>query len=170
MHFSPKVATAGWDWFCGRWGNSHDVWTQKTLTKSMQLVCGGTEEIQDQDHQTEAWMVSISVQNYRVANSLQSSESTGDLTLILFLLWKFHCSFQTKERQEIDVILTKKASGSWTSLVFQWLRLLTPSAGGVGSIPGQEIKVLHATRCDPPPPKKITGSKHLLSVIGPGHK
>ena len=52
----------------------------------MQLVCGATEEIQDQDHQTEAWMVSISVQNYTVANSLQSSESTGDLTLILFLL------------------------------------------------------------------------------------
>ena len=109
MHFSPIVTTAGWDWFCGRWGNGHDVWTQKTLTKSVQMVCGGTEEIQGQDHQTEAWMLLISVQNYTVANSLQSSESTGDLTLILFLLWKFHSNFQTKERQEIDVILTKKS-------------------------------------------------------------
>ena len=108
MHFSRIVTTAGWDRFYGRWGNGHDVWTQKSLTKSVQLVCGATEEIQDQDHQTEAWMLSISVQNYTVANSLQSSESTGDLTLILFLLWKFHSNFQTKERQEIDVILITK--------------------------------------------------------------
>ena len=77
----------------------------------MQSVHRGTEEIQDQDHQTEAWMLSTSVPNYTVANSLQSSESTGDLTLILFLLWKFHINFQTKESQEIDVILTRKKQG-----------------------------------------------------------
>ena len=77
----------------------------------MQLVGGGTEEIQRQEHQTKAWMLLTSVPNYTVANSLQSSESTGDLTLILFLLQKFHINFQTKERQEIDVILTTKKQG-----------------------------------------------------------
>ena len=39
-----------------------------------------------------------------------------------------------------------------TSLVVQWLRFHTPSAGGLGSIPGQgtrscmsQLKILHAT-------------------------
>ena len=31
-----------------------------------------------------------------------------------------------------------------TSLVVQWLGLHAPTAGGVGSIPGQGIKILHA--------------------------
>ena len=31
-----------------------------------------------------------------------------------------------------------------TSLVVQWLRLCTPSAGGMGSIPGQRTKIPHA--------------------------
>ena len=30
-------------------------------------------------------------------------------------------------------------------LVVQWLRLRDPSAGGVGSIPGQGTKIPHAT-------------------------
>ena len=34
---------------------------------------------------------------------------------------------------------------SWTSLLLQWLRLCTPNAGDPGSIPGQGIKILHAT-------------------------
>ena len=32
----------------------------------------------------------------------------------------------------------------WTFLEVQWLRLLTPNAGGMGSIPHQETKILHA--------------------------
>ena len=32
-----------------------------------------------------------------------------------------------------------------TSLVVQWLRLCTPNVGGPGSIPGQGIKIPHAT-------------------------
>ena len=31
-----------------------------------------------------------------------------------------------------------------TSLVVQWLRLCTPNAGGLGSIPGQRTKIPHA--------------------------
>ena len=34
----------------------------------------------------------------------------------------------------------KKYTSSGTSLVVQWLRLLTPHAGGPGSIPGQETR------------------------------
>ena len=30
----------------------------------------------------------------------------------------------------------------------QWLRLPTPNAGGVGSIPGQGTKIQHAARCN----------------------
>ena len=35
---------------------------------------------------------------------------------------------------------TFKSNGSWTSLVVQWLRLHTSSAGGMGSIPGRGAK------------------------------
>ena len=33
-----------------------------------------------------------------------------------------------------------------TSLAVQWLRLLAPNAGDMGSIPGQETKIPHATQ------------------------
>ena len=36
-------------------------------------------------------------------------------------------------------------SFSGTSLVVQWLRLHTSNAGGRGSVPGQGIKIPHAT-------------------------
>ena len=36
----------------------------------------------------------------------------------------------------------KNASG--TSVLFQWLRLRAPTAGGLGSIPGQGTKIPHA--------------------------
>jgi len=32
----------------------------------------------------------------------------------------------------------------WTFLEVQWLRLLTPNARGMGSVPHQETKILHA--------------------------
>ena len=45
-----------------------------------------------------------------------------------------------------------KSGGLGNSLVVQWLRLPTPNAGGLGSIPGQgtrshvpQLKTLHAT-------------------------
>ena len=40
-----------------------------------------------------------------------------------------------------DLYLNKKIKIG-TSLVVKWLRLLTPNAGGQGSIPGQETKSL----------------------------
>ena len=39
----------------------------------------------------------------------------------------------------------KNASG--TSVLFQWLRLHAPTAGGLGSIPGQGTKIPHAVWC-----------------------
>ena len=36
-----------------------------------------------------------------------------------------------------------------TSLVVQWLRLRASTAGGMGSIPGQGTKILHAMRRGP---------------------
>ena len=50
-----------------------------------------------------------------------------------------------------------------TSLVVQWLRLGTSTAGGTGSIPGRGTKIPHASQCSqkkekdiliPPPPTK----------------
>ena len=38
-----------------------------------------------------------------------------------------------------------KLQAQGASFVVQWLRLCTPNAGGPGSIPGQESKILHAT-------------------------
>jgi len=34
-----------------------------------------------------------------------------------------------------------------TSLAVQWLRLHAPTAGGIGSIPGQGTKILNDARC-----------------------
>lgn len=62
-------------------------------------------------------------------------------------------NFQTKERQEIDVLDKKKQGVSGTSLAVQWLVTPTPNTGVCGFNPGQEIKVLHATWCEPPPPR-----------------
>ena len=42
-----------------------------------------------------------------------------------------------------------------TSLAVQWLRLRTSNAGGMGSIPGQGAKILHAVWHG----KKIKGGK-----------
>ena len=36
---------------------------------------------------------------------------------------------------------------SGTSLAVQWLRLYASNAGGMGSISGWGIKILHATQC-----------------------
>ena len=42
-----------------------------------------------------------------------------------------------------NLIFKKQTLG--TSLAVQWLRLCTPNAGGMGSIPGQGTKIPHAT-------------------------
>ena len=46
----------------------------------------------------------------------------------------------------------KKKGG--TSLVVQWLRLHTSSAGGMGSIPGRGTKILHVVQCGQKKKKK----------------
>ena len=46
-----------------------------------------------------------------------------------FKVWQFEC---------------KGFPDSGTSLVIQWLRLCTSTTGGMGSIPGRGIKILHA--------------------------
>ena len=42
--------------------------------------------------------------------------------------------------------IKKKKSSSGPSLVVQWLRLRTSTAGVTGSIPGWGTKILHAVR------------------------
>ena len=46
---------------------------------------------------------------------------------------------------ELGCSLKKTKVG--TSMVIQRLRLCTSSAGGSGSIPGQETKILHSVQC-----------------------
>ena len=46
---------------------------------------------------------------------------------------------------KLGMINKQKKKECWTSLVVQWLRLYAPTAEGMGSIPGQGTKVLHAT-------------------------
>ena len=48
--------------------------------------------------------------------------------------------------------------GHGTSLVFQWLRLCTSTAGGMGSIPGQGTKIPHSAWCSQ---KEKNGPKTL---------
>ena len=40
----------------------------------------------------------------------------------------------------IDGIIESKIISSGASLVVQWLRLYTPNVGGLGLIPGQQIR------------------------------
>ena len=47
-----------------------------------------------------------------------------------------------------------------TSLEVQWLRVCTSTAEGVGSVPGQGIEILHATRCT-----KRKKKKKLLNTL-----
>ena len=55
-----------------------------------------------------------------------------------------------------------------TSLVVQWLRLCTPSAGGMCSIPGQRTKIPHAMQHSQKKKKKIRGKEPgvLAEVFG----
>ena len=46
-----------------------------------------------------------------------------------------------------DKIWRDKSSIAGTSLVVQWLRLRTSTAGGVGLIPGGRTKIPHALWC-----------------------
>ena len=50
-----------------------------------------------------------------------------------------HLTEEEAEAQKGEVICAKLICG--TSLVVQWLRLCTPSAGGPGSVPGQGTRV-----------------------------
>ena len=53
----------------------------------------------------------------------------------------FHVS-----RHGLSTVIFKNKLIQGTSLVVQWLRLCTSTAGAVGSIPGQETKIPHAAR------------------------
>ena len=48
----------------------------------------------------------------------------------------------------------KKQTGLGTSLMVQWLRLQTSTAGGMDSIPGQGIKIPHACAVQPQKKRK----------------
>ena len=49
----------------------------------------------------------------------------------------------------------RKKPMTGTSLVVQWLRLRSPNAGGIGSIPGQGTRIPHATRWGQKKKKKV---------------
>ena len=44
------------------------------------------------------------------------------------------------------MILSRNLENGGASLVVQWLRLHTPNAGGMGSIPGQGTRISHAAQ------------------------
>ena len=58
----------------------------------------------------------------------------------------------------------EKTGDSGTSLLVQWLRLSTSTAGGTGSIPGWGTKILQATQCSPKQKSKTQGS--LFNIAG----
>ena len=51
-----------------------------------------------------------------------------------------------------------------TSLVVQWLRLCASTTGGLGSIPGQGTKILHATSCNQKKKKKKQNSRGKWTI------
>ena len=48
-------------------------------------------------------------------------------------------------------------------MVFQWLRLHIPRVGDLGSIPGQETKILHALWCSQ---KRQWYLKEIIGILG----
>ena len=52
-----------------------------------------------------------------------------------------------------------------TSLAIQWLRLPAFAAGGVGSIPDQGNKILHAVWCSQKLKRKMTQAKRISSGL-----
>ena len=56
-------------------------------------------------------------------------------------------------RKEKKIKLKWGLKNTGTSLAGQWLRYCTPNAGGMGSIPGQGIKILYAAGTAPPQKK-----------------
>ena len=53
----------------------------------------------------------------------------------------------------------------WTFLEVQWLRLLTPNARGMGSVPHQETKILHALGEAKKKKKKNQTKKKVLAIL-----
>ena len=49
--------------------------------------------------------------------------------------------------------------------MIQWLRLHAPNAGGMGSILGQETKVLHAMQCSQKKKKSDGGLFDIIAII-----
>ena len=62
------------------------------------------------------------------------------LMSIIFLKYIKGTPFQKLQ----SLILHKKIQAFWTSLVVQWLRPCAPNVEGMGSIPCQGTKILHA--------------------------
>ena len=57
--------------------------------------------------------------------------------------------------------------GVGTSLVVQWLRPQTSTAGGMGLIPGWGTKIPHAMQCAPPQKRRVLGLQELLKPAIP---
>ena len=57
-----------------------------------------------------------------------------------------------------------------SSPVVQWLRLCASNAGGMGLIPGQGTKILHASRCGKEKKKKKKKKDTELNLVFKDHK
>ena len=65
------------------------------------------------------------------------------------------------EKKLFTVFAAVKMIWVETSLVIQWLRLYTPKAGGMGSIPSWRNKILHATQMA----KKLKKKKNWVVIL-----
>ena len=91
-------------------------------------------------------------QNYKILHSkIMKCEMYIDFNMV-HVMWK--------------VRVLREYEGLGTSLVVQWLRLPTPNAGGLGSIPGQgtrlhmpQLKIPHTTMKIPSAETKIQCSQ-----------
>ena len=52
-----------------------------------------------------------------------------------------------------------------TSLAVPWLTLRAPTAGGVGSIPGQGTKIPHATQCGQKTKQSKKNPEHVIATV-----
>ena len=77
------------------------------------------------------WFFSVVIMEWQLPSSLHARQETRSLLFLFYL-----SNFQSIKKHHL-----------WTSLAVQWLRLCASPAGDKGSIPDQEMKILHATWC-----------------------
>ena len=91
-------------------------------------------------------------------SSTQKNEQLN-LKALLFRTWK-----QSSLYGKLFTKISGKKKKTWTSMVVQWLKLLSSTAGAKVSIPGYRTKILHASRPSQKTHRKPSKTETLIEA------